>query len=794
MIFSLHSLCCFLVLTNVWGLESDQCQTWLKTHLFNSTEIYSYNVTFPLIIFEEFNELNVNCKYLQYDAEIVKFYATNDILFENDLDLRNVMKLFKFNKKNDVKTILFQNIKGFNHKLTDFIPEIYYNNYKIIFNNLEFQFFLNGTQITTEMCSRENFNFKNLNIFGSLQDITLGFEIFYTKNVCPFIFMNTNLRRLVIKQITNSLIFRNQLEFIDINQTDNFDLNTTRLFMLKIQVVFDVVSIRLVNKFVFKNLVGLYISGQINEIQSDLFVFLNKIRFISINIENTRQFFHTGIKWMQSINKGLNVNLINITNTTISLNLIVNSRVIVNFAEDITVFGTVYNYPDEDFCLFKDFPHAQLVYPSITLTETVNCSCTLLWLIRYSKYYMNEDYTHYDEGLYWDYPIYFNLYSVRNCLHQNFNKLLSACNLETRLEGCFNKNETLYFSSFSTNANYVFLFKTLQYVIGVYVKPFFCVIGISTNLIVFFVVTNKKKKKNFNNSMYKHIKVNSVFNTLLCIINLISLMNLCIFPKLSYCSSIYKNKLSQYLKIYLIYLLGNSVKICCNCSYIAFSVSRFYLASSNPSGLFKKFQDLNQKKFYGITFLISLILSLFKVFQFKVNEFYSNFDLSFPFDAFSPKYCGSDYIQTYSPTCKIFNGLSIANNVINNIIFLVLNFVVDILMIRFTKENLKRKRDVSSDEHACADAVKLKVKVKKMIIANGILYFFSHIPEFSVTILLIIFSRKLWEFCFSFYSCNDLVEISEAFNFLSIIFQIFIFLKFDKNFKESFKDVFKRKK
>ena len=242
---------------------------------------------------------------------------------------------------------------------------------------------------------------------------------------------------------------------------------------------------------------GLYLSGQINEIQSDLFTFLNKIRFISINIENTRQFFHLGLRWLQSINRGFNANLIKISNTSMDINLIAKKRVIVSFAEYAHIFGSVYNYPDEDLCLFKDFPHAQLVYPSITLTDTVTCSCTLIWLIRYSKYYMNEDLTHYDQDLYLDYPSGLGNFSVRQCLHKDFDRLLNKCDIDARLELCIKNNLTLKDSSSSlnTNADFAYLFKAFQYVMGVYVKPIFCFLGIVTNLVVFIMVSNKAKKK-----------------------------------------------------------------------------------------------------------------------------------------------------------------------------------------------------------------------------------------------------------------------------------------------------------
>ena len=517
------------------------------------------------------------------------------------------------------------------------------------------------------------------------------------------------------------------------------------------------------------------------------FIFIQyyfKVKFVSIYTENSKLFFHNGIEWARSINSQFSVNLDDITNSSIDIQLIANSRVIVKFSEDFNNFAIQYDFPERDFCLFKSFPHAQLVYPMISLGTKVTCTCTLIWLIRYSRYYMNEDYTHYDRGLYYEYEKDFNNFSIRTCLHQNFKQKLNECNIEERLKNCHYKQVDRMVFSFSTNADYVYFFKLLQYIIGVYLRPFFCILGVVTNVIIFKVVTNKAKKKHLKNSMYKHILANSLFNASFCLIHIFSLVNLCVLPRGSFCSSVYKSKTSQNFKIYLVLLFGNSLKLSSNFSYICFSVSRFYLSTSNPSSYFKKFQEWNLRRFYSIAFLTGLTISIFKVFQFRVNEYYSDFDQSFPFDAFGINYCEKEdniFLQ-----CKLFSLFNLVNNLLNNVIFLVFSILIDASLIKFSNENLKRKLEMSLDEAHVLEAIKLKKKINKMIVTNGTLYFFSHIPEFLTTIFLIIFSKRLAHFCYVYISCLELSELAESFNFLSIASQIFVFLKFDKNFKESF--------
>ena len=88
--------------------------------------------------------------------------------------------------------------------------------------------------------------------------------------------------------------------------------------------------------------------------------------------------------------------------------------------------------------------------------------------------------------------------------------------------------------------------------------------------------------------MYNPIKANSIFNILYDLIKLTSLLNICVFPRSSYCSSIYKQAESQYFKIYKVFL-GNTVRLCANISYICFSVSRYFVSTSKPSKFFDAF-------------------------------------------------------------------------------------------------------------------------------------------------------------------------------------------------------------
>jgi hypothetical protein len=100
-------------------------------------------------------------------------------------------------------------------------------------------------------------------------------------------------------------------------------------------------------------------------------------------------------------------------------------------------------YPEEDFCLFKNFPHSKLVVPKINTKPDLQCTCTLLWLIQYKSLYQ--------EGAlnYLDTP------SVSKCLDDpNFEALVNNCNFELKIQTqCLGETSTTSTSTVSNAEN-----------------------------------------------------------------------------------------------------------------------------------------------------------------------------------------------------------------------------------------------------------------------------------------------------------------------------------------------------
>jgi hypothetical protein len=186
----------------------------------------------------------------------------------------------------------------------------------------------------------------------------------------------------------------------------------------------------------------------------------------------------------------------------------------------------------------------------------------------------------------------------------------------------------------------VYILKWLEFIILIVLNPTFALIGLLFNLLVLNVISHlrkhNQKSKDFNASknMFRHININAGFNVIYCLIMMFKLLNECLFYSSSlYCSKAAQLVSVQWLKIVLIELFGNAIKICCNISYIGIGLSRFILISSKNKGIISKFYSLRTSIYATVLILFGVLLSLFKLFEYKINLLHFSFNsFDFPYE------------------------------------------------------------------------------------------------------------------------------------------------------------------
>ena len=215
-------------------------------------------MTFPFVRINSFEDMNVAfdklCQKFEMNVQpVLKIYLNRKALLDNDLKINNVLKLFS-----PKRILLLQNIKGFNQRQflgtknhTDINSEMRFRG-EYDFVNVNFDFYQNGTLVTEDNCKRENFDHNMKSFFGDIQHLTLNDNVLYNQNMCPYVFMNVKLVELRLLEIVNSLVFMNRIEFLDINETESFDLRTNSIASLEMSVAYETISLKILNKHVFK--------------------------------------------------------------------------------------------------------------------------------------------------------------------------------------------------------------------------------------------------------------------------------------------------------------------------------------------------------------------------------------------------------------------------------------------------------------------------------------------------------------------------------------------------------------
>jgi len=778
-----------------FGFCEKTCDSFIAKHIFIPNDSHYLNKSSICVEFSSFNDLvNVSCSDIRFEIEVLRMYSSQYVLIDNNLNISDFMRLFSFSKS-QVKFIYLQKTKGFNRISNQSINNIF-NSFVLNLERSKFDFYLDERLITKEKCVFENFPRSSANYFGSIQTLFMVNGPYYSREICPYVFLNSPLYQLGLFTISNSFIYKNELGFLEINQTDNFNLNV-KIRKLLVNMAYEDLDRKILNRFVFKELFFFDLTGIVYSIEDDLFSHFKKIKFIILNIENFSAFFQSGLKWMRHLNSDLNVDL----NSTEKFEYYKARTIIVQFFDPRLIFNEPYEYPDRDFCLFKDFPHNQLVYPAIIVAKRVTCSCTIYWLLQYSKQYLNEDFSFYKFKIVIDYPYKFESYSIRYCLkEENYTEKIKECNFEKMTEKClgitYKPNREF---TFWGNLNNSYHFEWLQLIIQVIMMSILCVIGVVTNFLIIIVI-GKMDSKILENPLYTHMRMNSIFNIIYCLLNIFSLFILvgfCFFENTLFCLKNDRSEAMQYYQIYFDHFLRNSVRLCSNFSYIAVSLTRFISTTktSHAFKLLKKFADIRIKKFYTLIILLSICLSIFMAFEFKVNKNHSSYDKGAPFDAYDTNHCQPEFIDSKSLAvkCKLFSIFNMLNNVINNIAFLFFSVFIDIFLIKFSNDTLKRRLKLFTDVEVIHNTKEFKKRINKMILAYGILYLSSHLLEFIVAILFLVFNEQLKDFCYYSFHCIEIIELVQTFNFLSVSLQFFLFKRFDRNFSETYDGIFKKK-
>jgi hypothetical protein len=615
----------------------------------------------------------------------------------------------------------------------------------------------------------------------------------YFQSTCSYFFMNSQITNLYFYDLINSPVDQNILGFTDLYSNGNlFNLNCEIN-----NVLFEIyrvnINYELINRQIFKNTQVISFCGVIDRIaiNFDFFNTFNHLNNIQFSLVNFHEFFYKNPKWLSNylidnkfddFSKDSNFKYIYFIQENIE-----NFNELNRFSE---ITFDYFEYKESDFCFFSNYPvNKTIFYILLSSYEHTRCTCTMAYLVQNLR---TNDLTKKLTLNYYKLPDVSNMNSIyRECIQKmndnEFKDFIKKCDFNQKLENCkLNKPRNSYFSlNMYDLVEYSKIFKFIFAIIGM---PVLSTIGITLNILVIITLIKRKSTlRQTTNSQSKtelifdYILLKTIVNLIVCLINCFNFTIKCVGRRSFYCSPLFGYFSDE--RIYLDSILFNfvlfSLKLLSSLISLMFSFTRFLV-------IFRKKGCLSRIVFKIKPLYYVLIIGIFS-FMLNYNRIYLNDMLLYHY-----KTDNEEYIESYMKPrfMKIFSQFYIINIIsflFNNLIVVILIISIDsllILGIKIIKSTVNRNSEST------------ETYLDKLIIYNGFLLFFLKLAD--------TFSNSIWayhnlvsnlRFCFSRSLednfCINMIEISEFFSDFAYTFDFILLYKFNIQFRNSFKTIYK---
>ena len=711
---------------------------------------------------------------------IVFRWISNDlIILDKQFNFTNMIRYFGYFDETSLEfSINIINLKGFD---INFLGEKKYSfdkNYEpnIYINNCLLDFYHNKKKLN----SCQDFLDSNVteikSIFQQMYQGNKTTYIFELKNVeykqktCPIVFKNSRIKYLMIEKLIDTFYKKNVLTF---SNEVNTELNSkiTRLnFIDSVNINLD---LNIIHPSVFNYTKEIFIINNynsLNSISGDIFEHLKNLKTISLNGFIFRKISHKqGIKWIRQWNNDLNVNLSNILEICSSFKEIK----ITTSLEGLTLSQV---FPEEDFCVFVDFPFNQLIIiynENLYKNEKFTSTCTYLWLIQYYRQY---------QKIYKD----TQSFDLMKIVNSSEFKSISKCDFEQKISYCNKSNYKI--KDIWDRSDFFILNQKLQIPIKILLYPI-AFLGLITNIIVVVVIQFKDNTDLFKEyKQYSYLCLNSIFCIMISLVEILSWMTECFYPYQVFCPEIRKLVAIQLFKIIFKECLVTAFRFMCNFTYVAFALNRISLIGKDHGKLVTFFSETGIKIYIGTTILISASFSWIFFFKYKIN-FYNYFE-DFP--------SLTENLMHKSGFSKAYYILSSLSSFVNYFLFVVICAIIDICMVVQLRRTLNEKAEKSEsmmnkkqNEIKKAENEEAVNKAIKMVVLNTVIGIFFKLPVSFIPILNFFAefnSHPLLLISFLFVSgfYNFIQDVSNLLFILSLSIQIFIYHRFDKKFREGY--------
>lgn len=746
---------------------------YIKNHYFKQivklfiiTYTKSNNLQIRIENFWSFDQIKFECFDSSEISYNIYFVPKRQLVLDSSLK-------FNFNephkKKHEILSeliyIYFYNLKGYGHIDQSFSNILnYYDQIKVYMFYSNLKIYINDTKL--ENCSV--IEKLNLNYFKNISYLFFTFSTKYNLNTCPQVFKDVKLNQLIFHGISESFLKKNMLGFKEFNETISNEIE-----QMKINCFRSKITKSLLNPNMLKSLNYIYIAGSINFIDDDVLNNLTNLRLISLNMDNFRQFSSKGFKWFSNFQPNVHLNLI------------------IDYDEHFV-------FDDQDICFFKDFVanHKNLIY----ITDLIqNCSCTLVWI--YQNFLDNMTFVNHifenDKNLFSNINRYtrqcdlISKYSFREC---NFDFKFNQCEQMKSIRKIFKTKDLIYLSEFFNLTNII-------------LNSLFSIIGIVTNILsilvsIFLLKTKNLKVSRFLNQIFL---LYSSVNFSIFLINILNLMNKCVYVNGIFCSKIIRNYYVQLFEIVFGQFLTNILKFVSNICITCISINRLENLISQK----KLLQNINFKKLVFILFLFGIFLSFDKLVSISINfdyfvleeKDYREFPNSNTFQfLFQRNAVNSIKFKFNGTIALIFYIFFMINFLINDILLVLITIFIDIALLYVLNKNIKKKTLLlaniagSEVEKNIRSSEKRQTKITILVIVNLLIIILAKLFHLSVSIYYVAekfhFKKQKNVCATNSRICSNFQQFSEMIYNFSNMYSFYLFLNLNKNFNKMFFNLF----
>ena len=366
--------------------------------------------------FTTLDELTEDLESINAEKGIKKIRFSPKSLLKLDKDsiqLKSIEDFFDDNYE-----VILENIDGFEFNFNPF-DRVKTKALKLELNNVKISFFDKQDIDISANCTLDIFKIDSqLPLFSIFEIIHLNQNINYENPICPVLFKRSSTKKLIVNDAKNKFEFT---RLIPSNLNRTLKSNSIIEYEL-LNLDADKLDETILTEELFTNLEKFKLTessesteSSFVEISSKFFINYKKLTELYLEIQDFESFYKTSFEWITNLNSG-NDN----QNKQFKLILKDNNK-------------SPYEYNDDDFCVFSQFPHDKNVFPIIKYSQNYdyeNCSCTLLWL--------NKNYESFsDQSVYSE-----NDTAISVCL-KDFKELYQQCNMTSKLDSCRSSETTL---------------------------------------------------------------------------------------------------------------------------------------------------------------------------------------------------------------------------------------------------------------------------------------------------------------------------------------------------------------